>query len=88
MLPILTTCTFLALQVVNFRQPGGWLEFTEIPLVGDGHRLAIIYPVKQSNGDHFKHLVVVESDGKLTPVTSGKWEVLSLLKWDVRSNHM
>lgn len=78
----------LSLQVVTFDQPGGWLDFTQIPLVGEEHRLAIIYPVRQSNGDDFKHLVVVEPDGKLTPVTNGKFEVLELLKWDVRSNYM
>ncbi|CAI6356937.1 unnamed protein product [Macrosiphum euphorbiae] len=77
-----------SVNVVTFSQPGGWLDFTQIPLVGEGHRLAIIYPVRQSNGDDFKHLVVVEPDGKLTPVTSGKFEVLELLKWDVQSNYI
>ncbi|XP_022174012.1 venom dipeptidyl peptidase 4 isoform X2 [Myzus persicae] len=76
------------IQVVTFGQPGGWLDFTQIPLVGDEHRLAIIYPVRQRNGDDFKHLVVVEPDGKLTAVTNGKFEVLELLKWDVRSNYI
>ncbi|VVC29748.1 Hypothetical protein CINCED_3A012805 [Cinara cedri] len=73
---------------VSFNQPGGWLDFTQIPLVGDGHRLALIYPVKQSNDDYFKHLVIVEPDGKLTPVTKGQFEVIELLKWDVQSNYI
>lgn len=76
------------MQVMTFRQPGGWLDFTQIPLVDDKHRLAIIYPVKQSGGDMFKHVVVVEPDGHLTPLTSGKIEVAELLKWDVQSNYM
>jgi len=80
-------CTFFH-QVVTFRQPGGWLDFTQIPMIGTEHRLAIIYPTKQSNNDYFKHVVVVEPDGKLTAVTSGNFEVIELLKWDVRSNHM
>lgn len=75
-------------QVVTFRQPGGWLDFTQIPLTGADNRLAITYPVKQVKGDYFKHVVIVENDGKLTPVTSGNFEIVELLKWDVPSNYM
>lgn len=74
--------------MVTFRQPGGWLDFTQLPLVGADHRLAIIYPMKQPNGDYFKHVVIVETDGKLTPVTKGNFEIVELLKWDVPSNYM
>lgn len=78
----------IRLQVIKFAQPGGWLDFTQIPLVGNENHLAIINPVKQSNGDYFRHVVVVESNGTLTPVTSGNFEVLELLKWDVESDYM
>lgn len=76
--------------MVTFRQPGGWLDFTQTPLIGAEHRLAVIYPTKQpdNDGDYFKHVVVVEPDGQLTAVTSGNFEVVELLKWDVASNHM
>lgn len=73
---------------MTFNQFGGWLDFTQIPLVDNKHRLAIIYPVKQFDGDMFKHVVVVEPDGHLLPLTSGKFEVIELLKWDVQSNYM
>lgn len=79
---------FFFLQVVTFSQSGGWFDLSQLPLIGNEQRLAILYPVKQSNGDNFKHIVVVEADGKLTPITSGKFEVLVLLKWDVQSNYM
>lgn len=74
--------------MITFRQPGGWLDFTQIPLIGPENRLAIIYPVKQSDGDYFRHIVIVELDGKLIPLTSGKFEVIELLKWDKSSNYM
>lgn len=73
---------------MKFVQPGGWLDFTQIPLIGDKHRLAIIYPVKQENGENFKHAVIVETDGQMTPVTNGQFEVIELLKWDVESQYM
>lgn len=76
------------LQVVTFSQSGGWCDLSQLPLMDNEQRLAILYPVKQSNGDNFKHIVVVEANGKLTPITSGKFEVLVLLKWDVQSNYM
>jgi len=77
-----------SINVVTFSQSGGWLDFTHIPLIGNEHRLALLYPVKQSNGDNFKHIVVVEPDGKLTPITNGKFEILELLKWDIQSNYI
>ncbi|KAE9544117.1 hypothetical protein AGLY_001806 [Aphis glycines] len=77
-----------SINVVTFSQSGGWCDLTQLPLMDNAQRLAILYPVKQSNGDNFKHIVVVEADGKLTPITSGKFEVLVLLKWDVQSNYI
>lgn len=74
--------------MVTFGQRGGWLDFTQIPLVGGDNRLAILYPANQSNGDSFKHVTVVERDGNLTSVTSGRFEVVELLKWDVPTNYM
>ncbi|XP_025425520.1 venom dipeptidyl peptidase 4-like isoform X2 [Sipha flava] len=75
-------------MVVTFSQRGGWLDFTQIPLVDDKNRLAIIYPVQQFDGDMFKHIVIVESDSHLVPLTSGKFEVIELLKWDIQSNYI
>jgi len=76
------------LQVIVFNQNKGWLDFTQIPLVGDNNRLAIIYPDKQTNGEYFKHAVIVRSDGQHMPITRGKFEVIELLKWDVPTNYM
>ncbi|XP_050526616.1 venom dipeptidyl peptidase 4-like isoform X2 [Daktulosphaira vitifoliae] len=72
--------------VTKLVQNQGWLDFTQTPLVGINNSLAIIHPVKQANGEFYRHVNLVQPDGTLKALTSGSFEVIELLKWNLESN--
>ncbi|XP_050438092.1 venom dipeptidyl peptidase 4 isoform X2 [Adelges cooleyi] len=74
--------------VKKFAQINGWLDFSQIPLVGKNNTLAIIYPEKQINGEFYKHVTLVKPGGQLSPLTSGLFVVSELLKWDIKSDYV
>ncbi|XP_050530532.1 venom dipeptidyl peptidase 4-like isoform X2 [Daktulosphaira vitifoliae] len=73
-------------HVHKFKQDGGWLTFDESLLIGPEHQIALIYSTTQDDGDKYRHICIVNHDGSLKPLTSGKFTVVKLLKWDLKSN--
>lgn len=73
---------------MEFHQENGWIDFRQSLLVNPKHHVALIYPTEQDDGDLYGHVCVIQSKGKLWPLTKGKFEVIKLLKWDFESNYM
>lgn len=73
---------------MEFGQENGWLEFHRSLCIGPGHRVALIYRTEQNDRDTYGHVCVIERDGERRPITSGKFEVTRLVKWDLETNYM
>lgn len=67
----------------------GWVDFFKQPLISnDGKQYVFIEPQRQSNGDSYRHLMLLSSDGVATPLTNGQYVVLDILKWDSATNYV
>lgn len=73
---------------MEFSQENGWLQFYKSLLVHPDHYVALIYRTKQDDGDTYGHLCVIQPDGEMKPITSGKFEVTRLIKWDFETNYL
>lgn len=76
------------LQLMEFHQENGWLDFRESLIFGPDNQIALIYPTEHNDGDSYRHINVIQKDGKLRAITNGKIEVTKLIKWDFKSNSM
>lgn len=73
---------------MEFHQEDGWLDFRQTILINPQQRVALIHHTKQDDNDFYGHVCVIQNNGELLPVTSGKFEVTKLIKWDYESNFM
>jgi len=73
--------------MMEFRQKNGWLNFHQSLIINPQHQIALIYPIEQDDGDMYRHVCVI-SNGKVMPITTGKFEVDKLIKWDFELNYM
>lgn len=73
---------------MEFDQENGWLDFRQKILINPQQMVALIHHTKQDDDDFYGHVCVIQNNGKLLPVTGGKFEVTKLIKWDDESNFM
>jgi len=73
--------------MMEFRQENGWLNFRQSFFINPVNQIALIYPIEQDDGDMYRHVCVISS-GKVMPITTGKFEVDKLIKWDFELNYM
>lgn len=73
-------------QINSLKQPFGWLELFTPPLLNkNGTKLALILSQNQTdNAGSYRHITLFsrKEDAKLEPLTSGKFVVSEILKWD------
>ena len=72
---------------MEFRQENGWLNFQQSLVVNPEYQIALLYPILQDNGDMYRHVCIISS-GKIIPITTGKFEVDELIRWDFELNYM
>lgn len=73
--------------MMEFRQENGWLNFQQSLVINPQYQIALIYPTEQDDDDMYRHVCVISS-GKIMPITTGKFEVVKLIKWDFELNYM
>lgn len=73
--------------MIEFRQENGWLNFRRSLLINPKYQIALIYPIEQDDGDSYRHVCVI-SNGEIQPITTGKFEVDQIIKWDFEFNYM
>jgi len=56
-------------------------------VINPQYQIALIYPTEQDDDDMYRHVCVISS-GKIMPITTGKFEVVKLIKWDFELNYM
>lgn len=88
-LAIIQSCTDKNCTVLNkLISNDMWIELFTPPLHNkDGTKLALITSQQQGSAGGYRHLTLIEKD-KITPLTSGKYVVQDLLKWDAESNYI
>lgn len=65
------------------------MDFFKPPQIsGDGSQYLFIEPQRQSNGDSYRHLMLLSSNGVATPLTNGQYVVLDIIKWDSATNYV
>ncbi|KAE9529069.1 hypothetical protein AGLY_012023 [Aphis glycines] len=74
-------------EMMQFEQKNGWLNFRQSLIVNSVDQIALIYPLEQDDGDMYRHVCVI-SNGKIMPITTGKFEVDKLIKWDFELNYI
>ncbi|XP_060847595.1 venom dipeptidyl peptidase 4-like [Rhopalosiphum padi] len=74
-------------EMMEFRQENGWLNFRQSFFINPVNQIALIYPIEQDDGDMYRHVCVISS-GKVMPITTGKFEVDKLIKWDFELNYI
>ncbi|XP_025191243.1 venom dipeptidyl peptidase 4-like isoform X2 [Melanaphis sacchari] len=74
-------------EMMEFQQENGWLNFRQSIIINPVNLIALIYPIEQDDGDMYKHVCVI-SNGKIMPITTGKFEVDKLIKWDFELNYI
>lgn len=74
--------------MMEFGQENGWLDFHGPVLVDPENRVAVIYATEQDNGDTYGHVCLIQGDDEPAPLTSGKFEVTRLVKWDFGTDEM
>ncbi|XP_016661848.1 venom dipeptidyl peptidase 4 isoform X1 [Acyrthosiphon pisum] len=75
------------MEMMEFRQKNGWLNFQQSLVINPQYQIALIYPTEQDDGDMYRHVCVISS-GKIMPITTGKFEVDKLIKWDFELNYI
>ncbi|XP_055384086.1 venom dipeptidyl peptidase 4 isoform X2 [Condylostylus longicornis] len=78
-------------ETYNIKSETGWVDLFSSPLINrDGSQIALILPHNQGGQDgDYRHLSLLSTTGsyqKPYPLTTGKYVVQSLLKWDHDNN--
>lgn len=86
---IIQSCKLKVCQVVTKLQSlDGWIELFSSPVYNkDGSKMALIASQSQGSAGGYRHLTMIEPN-KITPLTSGKYVVQDILKWDPETNHI
>lgn len=74
----------------NITSTTGWVDlFKPFQFSSDGSQMAIIASQQQGKAGGYRHLTLVSTkDGMETPLTSGKFVVQSIEKWDAKTNQI